>query len=93
MLKTCMNCRKYHATLNDEQGHDFHIHDWCEQWNTTLDPFALADQFEYNGFYNSDLETGEACCYMFEPAESPAFPDEWFLKNKEENERKKKPIE
>lgn len=85
MKKTCMNCIKYHATLSGENG-DFHIHDWCEQWNTTLNAYALADKMDYECPFYSDLETGEAFCYMFEPVDAPAFPDEWFDKNKAENE-------
>lgn len=80
-----MNCRKYHAVLSNDEGW-FHIHDWCEQWKTVLNAYALADKREYACPYNSDLETGEAYCYMFEAADTPSYPDEWFDKNKAENE-------
>ena len=88
MKKTCMNCRNYHAVLksNDSQ---YHIHDWCEQWKTALNAYALADKMGYACPYNSDLETGEAFCYMFEPADTASYPDEWFDKNKVENEHNK----
>ena len=85
MKKTCMNCTKYHATLSTIEG-AFHIHDWCEQWKTVLDAYARADQMDYTCPYNSDLETGDAFCYMFEAVDTPRYPDEWFEKNKAENE-------
>ena len=89
MKKTCMNCRWYHFTLADED--DFHIHAWCEQWQTVLHGYALADRWEYSSPYYDDLETGDAFCYMFEPKDKPAFPDEWFDRNKAENERNRIP--
>ena len=85
MKRTCMNCRKYHAILSSDEG-SFHIHNWCNQWNTVLNAYALADMMDYECPYNSDLETGDAFCYMFEPVDVPRFPDEWFDKNKAENE-------
>ena len=88
MVKTCMNCKSYHASLSDNQDGGFHIHDWCEQWKTELYPFALADKNDYECPFNSDLETGEAYCYMFEAVDKPVYPDEWFAKNREENKRK-----
>lgn len=36
--------------------------------------------------FNSDLVTGDAFCYMFEPVDTPIYPDEWFDKNEAENE-------
>ena len=36
------------------------------------------------------LETGEAFCYMFEAADTPCYPDEWFENNKAENEKNTK---
>ena len=89
MKKTCMNCKKYHATLINKDGLS-HIHDWCDQWKTVLDAYALADKRGYEAPYNSDLETGEAFCYMFEPVDIPSYSDEWFDKNKAENERNTK---
>lgn len=89
MKKTCMNCKKYHAVLASKEN-AFHIHDWCEQWKTALHAYALADQTEHDFPYYSDLETGEAFCYMFEPADTPSYPDEWFDNNKAENEKNKK---
>ena len=41
---------------------------------------------DYTCPYNSDLETGDAFCYMFEAVDIPRYPDEWFEKNKAENE-------
>lgn len=86
MKKTCMNCVKYHATLLSSDG-QFHIHDWCEQWKTKLDAYALADKMEYEPPFYSDLETGDAFCYMFEAVDTPSCSDEWFDKNKAENEK------
>lgn len=85
MKKTCMNCIKYHAILSSDEDM-FHIHDWCEQWKTALRAYALADQMDYECPYYSDLETGEAFCYMFEAVDTPRYPDEWFDKNKAANE-------
>ena len=85
MKKTCMNCKKYHAVLLSNDG-SFHIHDWCEQWKTELNAYALADKMGYECPFNSDLETGDAFCYMFEAADTPSYPDEWYDKNKAENE-------
>ena len=84
-----MNCTKYHATLSSDEGL-FHIHDWCEQWKTGLNAYASADKADYECPYYSDLETGEAFCYMFEPVDEPVFPDEWFDKNKAENQMRLK---
>ena len=85
MKKTCMNCTKYHATLASNDG-AFHIHDWCEQWKTVLNASALANKLDYECPFYDDLETGDAFCYMFEPVDEPAYPDEWFEKNKAANE-------
>ena len=85
MKKTCMNCKKYHAVLLSNDG-SFRIHDWCEQWKTELNAYALADKMGYECPFNSDLETGDAFCYMFEAADTPSYPDEWYDKNKAENE-------
>ena len=85
MKKTCMNCKSYHAVLLSNDG-SFHIHDWCEQWKTELSAYALADKMGYECPFNSDLETGDAFCYMFEAADTPSYPDEWYDKNKAENE-------
>ena len=89
MKKTCMNCKKYHAVLISKDD-SFHIHDWCKQWKTVLDAYALADQTEHECPYYSDLETGEAFCYMFEAADTPSYPAEWFENNKAENEKNTK---
>ena len=86
MKKTCMNCKNYHAVLANDAD-NYHIHDWCDQWQTVLNAYALADKMEYDCPFNSDLETGDAYCYMFEAAEAPSYLDEWFEKNKTENER------
>lgn len=86
MKKTCMNCAKYHASLSGESGF-FHIHDWCEQWKTVLNAYALADTRDYTCPYYNDLETGEAFCYMFQSADTPRYPDEWYDRNRAENER------
>lgn len=85
MKKTCMNCKKYHATLCSSEN-SFHIHDWCEQWKTVLKAYALADEIDHECPFYSDLETGDAFCYMFEAVGEPAYPDEWFDRNKAENE-------
>ena len=89
MKKTCMNCKYYYSTLSDGESF-FHIHDWCDQWKTQLKAYAHADMVEHDYPYNSDLETGEAYCYMFEPADKPAYPDEWYDANRAENERRVK---
>lgn len=81
-----MNCTKYHAILLSNEGL-FHIHDWCEQWNTVLDAYALADKKGYECPFKNDLETGDAFCYMFEAVDTPRYPDEWFDKNKAKNEQ------
>lgn len=86
MKKTCMNCIKYHAILLSSDG-QFHIHDWCEQWKTELDAYALADKIGYESPFYSDLETGDALCYMFEAVDIPVYPDEWFNRNKAKNEQ------
>lgn len=90
MKKTCMNCKYYHNTLSDGDGGFYHIHDWCAQWKTSLNSFAMADLLDLDAPYYSDLETGIAFCYMYEAAEKPAFPDEWFDGNKAENEKMKR---
>ena len=53
----------------------------------------MADTMNYECPYNSDLETGEAFCYMFEPVDTPSFSDEWFDENKAENELNRKRTE
>ena len=84
MKKTCYNCRKFYFVLADEVS-GYHLHNWCRQWERTIESSSLADQFEYNVPYYDDLETGEAFCYLFEPKEKAEFPDEWFENNKKEN--------
>ena len=85
MKKTCMNCKMYHAFLASDDG-SYHIHDWCEQWKTVLKAFASANKVDHDDPFYDDLETGDAFCYMFEATDEPAYPDEWFDKNKAENE-------
>ena len=92
MKKTCMNCKMYHDVLMSNDG-SLHIHDWCEQWKTELNRYALADKIGYECPYNSDLETGEAYCYMFEAVDVPVYPDEWYDKNKAENQKQLKKID
>ncbi len=91
MKKTCMNCKKYHAVLISKDG-SFHIHHWCDQWKTQLDDYALVDKNEYECPYNSDLEIGVAFCYMFEAVDIPIYSDEWFDRNKAQNEKNLKNI-
>ena len=86
MKKTCMNCKMYHAVMISGGG-NFHIHDWCAQWKTVLNPYALADKMKYECPFNNDLETGDAVCYMFEASDTPSYQDEWYEKNKTENEK------
>lgn len=90
MKKTCMNCKYYHNTLSDAAGGFYHIHDWCAQWKVPLKAFAMAELLGLDAPYYSDLETGIAFCYMYESAEKPAFPDEWFERNKAVNEKMKR---
>ena len=49
--------------------------------------YALADKMEYECPFNNDLETGDAVCYMFEASDTPSHSDEWYEKNKAENEK------
>jgi hypothetical protein len=76
----------YHDVLISSDR-NIHVHDWCEQWKTVLNPYALADKMGYTCPFNDDLETGDAVCYMFEASDTPAYPDEWYDKNKAENEK------
>ena len=85
MKMTCYNCKNYIDTLMDPVNPDFHMHDWCKQWHRQLDAYALADQFEYDGPFCNDLETGDAFCYMFVPVDVTTKPDEWFANNKQQN--------
>ena len=85
MKKTCFNCRCYCISLCDKENPEYHMHDWCKYWQTFIPAYGIADQYEYNGPYCSDLETGDAFCYMFVARETPRFEDEWFEKNKQEN--------
>ena len=85
MKTTCYNCKNYVDTLIDPANPEFHIHDWCKQWHRQLDVYALSGQFEYEGAFCDDLETGDAFCYMFAPVDVPTKPDEWFANNKQQN--------
>lgn len=85
MKKTCFNCVHFCNTLCDREHPQYHIHYWCKQWNALIDGLALADRYEYDGIYYDDLETGDACCYMFEPMEVPTYEDEWFDRHKAHN--------
>ena len=85
MKKTCMNCQFYCSSLCDGENSGYHIHDWCKYWQTFIPSFGIADQYEYNGPYYSDIETGDAFCYMFKAKEIATFEDAWFEKNKQEN--------
>ena len=86
MKKTCFNCKNFVDTLCDPHT-TYHVHYWCRQWNVTLaTPCGLADRYEYKGgVYYDDLETGDACCYMFEEKDAPMYEDTWFQKNKQTN--------
>ena len=85
MIKTCYNCIHFCATLCDPADESYHIHNWCKCRNALINPYALADRYEYKDLYCDDLETGDAVCYLFEAKEKPAFPDQWFLKNRQKN--------
>ena len=52
--------------------------------------YALADQIDHDCPFYSDLETGDAYCYMFEPVDVPSYPDEWFDQNKAVNKENAK---
>lgn len=83
--KTCLNCKNFIAVLCNESGSFYHIHNWCTRWQRQVNDSALSGRFEYEGGFYDDLETGDAFCYMFEPLDVPAKPDEWFEKNKRHN--------
>ncbi len=85
MIRTCYNCIHFCATLCDPEDTSYHIHNWCKLKRTILDPFVMADRYEYKDIYHDDLETGDACCYLFEPRQTPAMPDEWFENNRRRN--------
>ena len=85
MIKTCYNCIHFCATLCDAADPGYRIHNWCKCRNALIDAYAMADRYEYKDIYCDDLETGDACCYLFEEKDKPAFPDEWFLKNRQKN--------
>ena len=46
MKNTCMNCKKYYAILISDDGLH-HVHDWCDQWKTVLNAYALAEKMDY----------------------------------------------
>ena len=85
MIRTCYNCIHFCATLCDAADPGYHIHNWCKCRNALINAYAMADRYEYKDIYCDDLETGDACCYLFEEKDKPAFPDEWFLKNRQKN--------
>ena len=85
MIHTCLNCIHYCATLCDPQDSSYHIHNWCKCRQALINTYALADRYEYKSIYHDDLETGLACCYLFEPKDKPTFPDAWFEKNRQKN--------
>ncbi|MBE5758928.1 MAG: hypothetical protein E7332_02730 [Clostridiales bacterium] len=80
-----MNCLHFHPSLSDDNN-SYHIHYWCSLWETVVYAHVLADRMGCECPFYDDLETGDAFCYMFEPVDVPTFPDEWFDKNKAENE-------
>ena len=85
MIKTCYNCIHFCATLCDASDSSYCIHNWCKCKNALIAPYTLADRYEYKDVYYDDLETGDAVCYLFEAKEKPAFPDQWFEKNRQKN--------
>ncbi len=87
MKKTCANCRHYCEELLNPANPAQHIHDWCFRWGREIPCFALADRYEYSQSYYSDIETGDAVCYLFEAADKPRHEDAWFNRNREENIR------
>ncbi len=85
MKKTCMNCQNYCSTLSDGETPGYHVHNWCKYWQTLIPDHGIADRYEYSEPYYSDLETGDAFCYMFATTKTPRFEDAWFERNKQEN--------
>ena len=85
LKKTCMNCEYYRSELSDPNDTDYHFHNWCGMHGVFLDG---------NKFWNlridepccDDFETGDACCYLFEPANNrEVIPCNWFEQNREIN--------
>ena len=78
MKKTCMNCRRYHAVLSDNAA-QFHIHDWCDQWKTALDAYALADKMEYECPFNICPKSPLRTCSNFAIALPPILHTTIYL--------------
>lgn len=92
MKKTCMNCTYFSGCLADESS-GLHIHNYCFAWRKELTNLYKSDlNFVVNDLCDltnkvcmyDDLETGDAYCYRFTPA-NPYNKDEFFDNNKKEN--------
>lgn len=98
MKKTCYNCIHYHGCLSEQEPSQYHIHDYCDKFNTVLSHSMEAevnnflDEYwntmckavaDYHGVYN-DFETGNAVCWQFKEA-SNVWSDEYYEKNKKYN--------
>lgn len=68
VIKTCMNCEHYCATMSDSRT-NFHIHDYCIVWRAQIPDNVLFDREGYVAGY-SDIECGLASCWAFEPKQN-----------------------
>lgn len=63
--KTCLNCMHYHGELSDPSDVYYHIHDYCDIWETQIPDFILYNRGGYErGF--TDIESGMTNCHAFE---------------------------
>lgn len=93
MKKCCNNCVHFHSCLGEEESF-YHIHDYCDIWDrtNTCPMYSAINSFldDYCTEFDhicDDNETGESCCYRFDPIEKQEenFDDSWLKKNFEHN--------
>jgi hypothetical protein len=86
MKKTCFNCAYYCFELCNPKNPEMHFHNWCEKWQTFVPDMEIAGQYDYReDVFNTDLETGDAVCFLFKPVKTPLYDDAWFENNKQKN--------
>ena len=52
----------------------------------TAPDMEIAGQYDYReDVFNTDLETGDAVCFLFKPVKTPLYDDAWFENNKQKN--------
>lgn len=73
---TCINCEHYCATIQSAAGGNWHKHDFCILWDTTIPAFTSDDwDDETEVVHWDDIETGLAHCHGFIPRQDGLYTE------------------